>query len=187
MPSVKIEERYVIHHCHIPFCHPIPTPTDWSTSHKTVLNSFSSENEEIENSSSIDQKYMPPTDDLDYSDASSPPRNYSDNYQPLGQLQTDPVNQPGGNLLTSNEANVSVRIERSNHWNASPNKSDWHLFLSFSFQLCSALNLAPTNYLTMKTIFLSDYVSPEDPLTTTENTIKDYLIRSGWFPPLLST
>jgi len=117
-----------------------------------------SENEEIENSSSTDQKFMPLTDDLDYSDGSSPPRNYLDNYQPLGQIQTDPANQPGGNLLTFKEAD-----------------------------LCSTLNLAPTNYLTMKTIFLGGYVAPEEPVTTTENIIKDYLIRSGWFQPLLST
>lgn len=49
------------------------------------------------------------------------------------------------------------------------------------------MNLQPTNYLTMKTIFLSGLVSPEDPVTPTENTIKDYLIKSGWLNPLLTT
>ncbi len=94
---------------------------------------FYSESERTGNSNFIGQKFTHHTGDPAYSDASSLNKNSLDNYQLLespannnNNNNVDPPQQPGVNLLSSNE-----------------------------IQLCSKLNLPATRYITLKTVLLS--------------------------------
>uniref|UniRef100_A0A182R096 Transcriptional adapter n=1 Tax=Anopheles farauti TaxID=69004 RepID=A0A182R096_9DIPT len=68
-----------------------------------------------------------------------------------GNLATDPAQQPGGQLLTSNE-----------------------------IQLCSSLNMPVTRYLTLKTVLLSRPTLDHNINSVAESIVKKYLVSRGW-------
>ncbi|XP_035897031.1 transcriptional adapter 2B isoform X1 [Anopheles stephensi] len=68
-----------------------------------------------------------------------------------GSLAADPAQQPGGQLLTSNE-----------------------------IQLCSSLNMPVTRYLTLKTVLLSRPALDHNINSVAESIVKKYLVSRGW-------
>ncbi|XP_049276765.1 transcriptional adapter 2B isoform X2 [Anopheles funestus] len=68
-----------------------------------------------------------------------------------GNLASDPAQQPGGQLLTSNE-----------------------------IQLCSSLNMPVTRYLTLKTVLLSRPALDHNMNSVAESIVKKYLVSRGW-------
>ncbi|XP_061503217.1 transcriptional adapter 2B isoform X2 [Anopheles gambiae] len=69
----------------------------------------------------------------------------------VGSLAADPAQQPGGQLLTSNE-----------------------------IQLCSTLNMPVTRYLTLKTVLLSRPALDHNINSVAESIVKKYLVSRGW-------
>uniref|UniRef100_A0A182SUL2 SWIRM domain-containing protein n=1 Tax=Anopheles maculatus TaxID=74869 RepID=A0A182SUL2_9DIPT len=69
----------------------------------------------------------------------------------VGSLAADPAQQPGGQLLTSNE-----------------------------IQLCSSLNMPVTRYLTLKTVLLSRPALDHNINSVAESIVKKYLVSRGW-------
>uniref|UniRef100_A0A182JNW8 receptor protein-tyrosine kinase n=1 Tax=Anopheles christyi TaxID=43041 RepID=A0A182JNW8_9DIPT len=69
----------------------------------------------------------------------------------VGSLASDPAQQPGGQLLTSNE-----------------------------IQLCSTLNMPVTRYLTLKTVLLSRPALDHNINSVAESIVKKYLVGRGW-------
>ncbi|XP_058057669.1 transcriptional adapter 2B isoform X1 [Anopheles bellator] len=69
----------------------------------------------------------------------------------VGSLVADPAQQPGGQLLTSNE-----------------------------IQLCSSLNMPVTKYLSLKTVLLSRSALEHSLNSVAESIVKKHLVNSGW-------
>ncbi|XP_050101169.1 transcriptional adapter 2B isoform X1 [Anopheles aquasalis] len=69
----------------------------------------------------------------------------------VGSLAADPAQQPGGQLLTSNE-----------------------------IQLCSSLNMPVTRYLSLKTVLLSRPTLEHGLSSVAESIVKKHLVSSGW-------
>lgn len=73
-----------------------------------ILNFNRGENADQKNSNSIDKKCTPLIADQAYCDASLPSKSFSDNSYTINTMFSahDPINQPGGILLSSNEIQV---------------------------------------------------------------------------------
>ncbi|XP_053685745.1 transcriptional adapter 2B isoform X1 [Sabethes cyaneus] len=113
---------------------------------------------------STDQRLTHHTDDRVFCDGSFNSRNFSDSSRGMDpsrhqegshhsnpQSLPDPVQQPGVQLLTSNE-----------------------------LQLCSSLNLPVTRYLSLKTVLLGRPSLDHGISSVAEGMVKKYLIKSGW-------
>lgn len=46
--------------------------------------------------------------------------------------------------------------------------------------------MAPTNYFTTKMLLLGGCINPEQQISSTENAIKDHLIKSGWMQQIFT-
>ncbi|XP_058467624.1 transcriptional adapter 2B-like isoform X1 [Malaya genurostris] len=113
------------------------------------------------NLNSIGQKLMHHTEDRASFDGSFSSRNYSDSlrgtdsskHQTFAGNQTfpDPAQQPGAQLLTSNE-----------------------------LQLCNSLNLPITRYISLKTVLLGRPSLDHGMSSLAEGMVRKYLIKSGW-------
>lgn len=137
---------------------------------------------------------MHPIDDQDCSDDLLPNKNTSDNEtddndDDDGQADdgTKVIDRHiGCQLLSENETSVSIKYISTCNATIISNQINNASRYLYS-QLCSSLNLAPTNYLTLKTLYLSGCIDAEDNKTTEERSIQDYLTNVGWLQPLLST
>lgn len=122
------------------------------------------------------------TVDLASSDASSHNRNSSDSTTPRPDpTHSNPAQQPGGQLLTSAELNVSNQIR----FKSTPKHTPLTLSSSSAppTQLCSNLNIPATRYITLKTILLSGFVSSSSssgPAGYIEKATRNFLTKAGW-------